>query len=495
MKRHLTFVIVGRVFAPSALIGVLLFIGCSSGKKGSGTFTVGGTVSRLKGSGLVLQVNGGNSLPVPANGSFVFTTALASGTAYSVTVSTQPSNPSQNCSVMNGSGTVTNATISTVAVTCLTTTSALIVTDDGNNRVLIYDAPFGTGQSANVVLGQSNFTTATIGTTASTMNQPSSTAEDNAGNLYVADNVNCRVTQFRPPFSDGMSASVVFGQPNLSTGNCPVGISGSTLGNSNSIGGDEVLAMTFDSSGALWVADSGSSRVLKYQPPFSNGMAATLAIGQADLTSGSPNQGGASATSTCLSDPGLFVFDSSGNIWIPDLINNRVLEFKPPFATGMVASLVLGQADFTHNSANQGGAVRANTLSDALGAAFDSSGNLWVTDSLNNRVLEFQPPFTTNMTASLVLGQADFTHNSANQGGAAPTSATLSFPGQIMFDSSGRLFVSDLSNNRTLVFTPPFSIGMNASLVIGQGNFASATPAMTAVGQNNPIGVTAEPPL
>jgi sugar lactone lactonase YvrE len=443
----------------------------------------------------VLQDNGGNSLPVPANASFVFTTALASGAAYSVTVSTQPANPSQNCIVMNGSGTVTNVTVSTVVVTCLTTTSALIVADYANSRVLIYNAPFVTGQSANVVLGQSNFTTATIGTTASTMNQPLSTAEDNAGNLYVADNLNCRVIQFQPPFSNGMSANVVFGQPNLNTGNCPVGISPSTLGNNSSMNGDEVLAVTFDSSGALWVADSGSNRVLKYQPPFSDGMAATLAIGQPDLTSDSPNQGGASATSSSLSDPGFCVFDSSGNIWIPDLANNRLLEFKPPFATGMVASLVLGQADFTHNSDNQGGAVGANTLSDAVGTAFDSSGNLWVADSVNNRVLEFQPPFTTNnMAATLVLGQADFTNNMANQGGP-PSMATLSFPTQVMFDSSGRLFVADFTNNRTLVFAPPFITGMNASLVIGQGNFASPTPATSAVGQSGPNGVTAEPPL
>ena len=401
---------------------------------------------------------------------------------------------------MNGSGTVTNATINPVAVDCITTpnivitTNALIVADSGNSRVLIYNAPFSTGQSANVVLGQPDFTTATPGTTANTMNQPAAIAEDRSGNLYVAEQLNCRVTQFQPPFSNGMSASVVFGQPDLSTGNCAAGISARSLGNSTTGGDDDqVVGVTFDSSSALWVADSGSNRVLEYQPPFSNGMAATLAIGQADLTSGAPNQGSASATSTTLSDPGFFVFDSSGNIWIPDLLNNRILEFKPPFVTGMPASLVLGQADFTHNSANQGATVGPNTISDAIGVAFDSSGNLWVADSSNNRVLEFVPPFTTNMTASLVLGQADFTQNSVNQGSVFPTSATLSFPTQVAFDSSGRLFVTDFTNNRTLVFAQPFSSGMNASLVIGQGNFTSATATTTAVGQSAPLGVFTAP--
>jgi N-acetylneuraminic acid mutarotase len=80
-------------------------------------FTIGGTVINLAGSGLVLQDNGGNSLPVAANGSFTFTTALAPGGAYAVTVSTQPSSPAQTCGVVNGSG-AANADVTTVMVNC-----------------------------------------------------------------------------------------------------------------------------------------------------------------------------------------------------------------------------------------------------------------------------------------------------------------------------------------------------------------------------------------
>ena len=58
--------------------------------------------------------------------------------------------------------------------------------------------------------------------------------------------------------------------------------------------------MTADSSGNLWVVDSGSNRVLEYVPPFSDGMAATLAIGQANFTSGSANQGGAPTNASLL---------------------------------------------------------------------------------------------------------------------------------------------------------------------------------------------------
>jgi len=370
-------------------------------------------------------------------------------------------------------------------------TRLLILSDDGNNRVLIYDAPFSTNQGASVVLGQASFTTATAGTTASTMTNPAAVAVDNAGNLYVAEDGNCRVTQFQPPFTTGVSASLVFGQPDLTTGNCAAATSASTLGNARGV--DQVFGVAVDQSGNLWVADSGSNRVLEYKPPFSNGMAATLAIGQTNLTSGSRNQGGAAPTSATLSDPAYPVFDSAGNLWVADFLNNRLLQFRPPFATGMVASVVVGQADFTHGLANQGGAVANNTFHGGDGVAFDGSGNMWVPDAFNHRVLEFVPPFTTNMQASLVLGQVDFVHGSANQGGASPTSATLSFPHQVAFDSNGNLFVTDAGNNRTVVFTPPFSNGMNASMVLGQADFTSATAATTAEGQSFATCVIAAP--
>jgi hypothetical protein len=83
------------------------------------TYTIGGTVSGLSGTGLVLQDNGGNNLSVSANGGFTFTTAIASGGAYSVTVLTQPSSPSQTCGVTNGGGTA-SANVTNVQVTCTT---------------------------------------------------------------------------------------------------------------------------------------------------------------------------------------------------------------------------------------------------------------------------------------------------------------------------------------------------------------------------------------
>jgi hypothetical protein len=84
------------------------------------TFTVGGNVSGLVGTGLVLSLNSGaQSLPIAANGSFTFPTPVADGSMYAVTVSTQPTNPPAVCTVTNGSGTVAGGNVVTVGVTCI----------------------------------------------------------------------------------------------------------------------------------------------------------------------------------------------------------------------------------------------------------------------------------------------------------------------------------------------------------------------------------------
>ena len=84
------------------------------------THTVGGTVSGLTGSGLVLQLNGGNDLSVGANGSFGFAASVDYGSSYSVTVLSQPGSPAQTCTMSQGSGTMPDADVSNVLVACAT---------------------------------------------------------------------------------------------------------------------------------------------------------------------------------------------------------------------------------------------------------------------------------------------------------------------------------------------------------------------------------------
>lgn len=95
------------------------------------TFAVGGTVTGLVGSGLVLTNNGGDDKTIGADGAFTFDTAVASGQPYLVAVKTSPSSPHQSCIVASGSGTVDAAAIATVTVTC--TTDIYVDVTNGDN--------------------------------------------------------------------------------------------------------------------------------------------------------------------------------------------------------------------------------------------------------------------------------------------------------------------------------------------------------------------------
>ncbi len=109
-----------------------------------GPYTIGGTVSNLTGTGLVLRNNNGNDLTVPANAtSFIFNALIAAGALYNVTVQTQPSG--QNCTVSAASGTA-NAPVVNVAVACTATSGGLaLVANSTSNNLSIYRANSSTG--------------------------------------------------------------------------------------------------------------------------------------------------------------------------------------------------------------------------------------------------------------------------------------------------------------------------------------------------------------
>lgn len=133
------------------------------------TFALSGTVSGLLGSGLTLQNNGQNPVEVASNGAFQFGREFASGSAYNVTVRTQPTSPTQACVVANGTGVITTADITTIAVTCTTSTftvggtvsglagSGLLLRNNGAddlpldaNGVFAFGTPLPSGSTYNV---------------------------------------------------------------------------------------------------------------------------------------------------------------------------------------------------------------------------------------------------------------------------------------------------------------------------------------------------------
>jgi len=105
----------------SSLLVTAALVGChNSDNDPPAAYTVGGVVAGLTGSGLVLQNNGGNNLGVATAGAFAFSESAPSGSTYSVTVLTQPSAPSQTCTVSAATGAIQSSNVMTVAITCVT---------------------------------------------------------------------------------------------------------------------------------------------------------------------------------------------------------------------------------------------------------------------------------------------------------------------------------------------------------------------------------------
>ncbi|MGB9003162.1 MAG: hypothetical protein WCC52_05090 [Nitrosotalea sp.] len=265
----------------------------------------------------------------------------------------------------------------------------LWIADTGFNRLLEFSPPFTSGEKAMLVLGQDDFVSTSPALSATGLDQPYGLAFDSDGNMWVADTNNNRIVEYKAPFTNGEIVSLVIGYPSFDKGVYPT-----TAG---SLAAPYGLA--FDKSGNLWAVDYYNNRVLEYFPPFKNQMNASLVIGQPDLTSNSDG-----TTANRLNLPSAVAFDEKGNLWVTDSLNNRVLEFSYPFSTNQFAISVIGQENFTTNLPG----VTADSMNTPYGIIFDKSGNLWVTDGNNARVLGYTPPFNNGMSASLVLGQTNF---------------------------------------------------------------------------------------
>ncbi len=111
---------IGVISLPALGMVLGALAGCGGGGGGDstlpGAFAIGGMVSGLTGAGLVLANNGANELAVSGNGSFQFSSRLAPGTEYRVTLVSQPDG--QTCSLVNAVGTAA-ADVTDIAVACV----------------------------------------------------------------------------------------------------------------------------------------------------------------------------------------------------------------------------------------------------------------------------------------------------------------------------------------------------------------------------------------
>lgn len=244
------------------------------------------------------------------------------------------------------------------------------VADTNNNRIVEYRTPFTNGEAVSLVIGYPSFDKGVYPTTAGSLAAPYGLAFDKSGNLWAVDYYNNRILEYVPPFKNQMNASLVIGQSDLTSNS-----DGTTANRLNL-----PSAIAFDEKGNLWATDSLNNRVLEFSYPFSIDQSATLVIGQENFTTNFLG-----VTDNSMNTPYGIIFDKSGNLWVTDGNNARVLEYIPPFSNGMNASLVLGQTDFAEMHTG----TSANMLSEPYDVKVDNSGNLWIADTDNNRVLEF----------------------------------------------------------------------------------------------------------
>lgn len=221
-------------------------------------------------------------------------------------------------------------------------------------------------------------------------------------------------------------------------------------------------------SGKLFIVDGSKNRVLRFGSLGSlfNNQPAEIVIGQPDfftVTSG--------LTDSKLDSPSGISVDANGNLWVADSANNRVLRFANATIANSnpAADLVLGQVDFTSEATGDA----ANEMNNPLGVFADAAGNLWVSDSSNNRVIRFAGAgaLSSGASANSVLGQ-----NSFDQGAPSSLLNRFDFPNGVVVDGSGSLWVADFFNNRVLRFDGAASLGTGAP--------PDATLGQTAAGGN-----------
>jgi uncharacterized protein (TIGR03437 family) len=411
----------------------------------------------------------------------------------------------------------------------------LYVADMGNNRILRFPQPFSqTIQYPNLVVGQPNFSAAAANYTGQVGPQgislasapTASMAFDGSGNLWITDSGNRRVLEFAA--SDiavsgeaGPTAITVLGQVDFTSQATPLTAGAAQVPYQFAV----PAGIAFDSSGNLYVSDANASspttfsRVLVFEPPFTNGMAATRIMGVAS-SSGSPSQIGATAMDSPKS---IFFFPNNQGIGVVDSGYSRILVFPAlanwPSATTQFspqASGVIGQnGSFTAFGPNNtaGGSTflnppNAGVFNQPMAAAVAGS-ELYVADAGNNRVIVMPLLGTIAGLATRVLGQYSMTTGSINliegrefQFFTVDTSGNVHYDAGVAVDNTGpvpHLYVADPANNRVLAFADmrKVSAGVAADLVIGQPtgqtalcNYPSNNPNLpTASGLCAPVGL------
>jgi len=188
--------------------------------------------------------------------------------------------------------------------------------------------------------------------------------------------------------------------------------------------------LAVDSKGNLFISDSYNNVVRKVD---TTGRITTVA----GNGTGSFFGDGGPATSAQLFYPSGIAIDSAGNLYIADNSNNRVRKVD---TTGRITT-VAGNGNVVYSGDNV--PATSTTVHNPAGLAFDSQGNLYISEGSDDRVRKVDPSGNITTVAGLTKKTSGF----SGDGGPA-TSATLSGPLGLAVDSLGNLYIADNSNGR-----------------------------------------------
>jgi uncharacterized protein (TIGR03437 family) len=185
------------------------------------------------------------------------------------------------------------------------------------------------------------------------------------------------------------------------------------------------------------------------------------------------------AISAQLNTPIAVALDSSGNLYIADSANNRIR--KVTKSTGKIATLAgNGVAQYS----GDGGAATSASLNVPYGVAVDASGNVFIADFLNHVVRKV----TSGGTISTVAGTNSF--GFSGDGGAG-TSAQLNRPFGLALDSAGNLYIADSNNYCIRKLDTSGNISTVAGLATSNGYSGDGGQA-TKAKMSSPYGVAVD---
>jgi uncharacterized protein (TIGR03437 family) len=236
-----------------------------------------------------------------------------------------------------------------------------------------------------------------------------------------------------------------------------------------------------DSSGNLYVADSDANHIYKVSNNVITNFAGILNTATTSTGSGITNTrgfagDGGAATSAQVNSPSSVVIDSSGNIHFTDLYNARVRKIV---SSGTI-STVVGNGSTAYSG--DGGSAQNALMNAPAGVAPGPGGVVYISDTNNQRIRRIG----TDGTISTVVGNG--TAGFAGDGAAA-SSAQVSYPAGLAVDSAGNVYFADLANQRVRKVS-----GGVVSTIAGSGTsgFGGDGGSATAGQLNSPTAVAAD---